>query len=160
MNLWTLETGVCRTFDAGEDEVLVVAFTPDGRGLVGGDARHGISVWDLTGKAGPRRFGGVGNSIGVMAVSPDGRRVATVGTTVPDPKAFRTISEFDAQIRLWNLQSGRLIASLDAQPKGFGTDRGGSFNTELTFVDSATLVTAAGCIGSLCRWDAELGLVG
>jgi dipeptidyl aminopeptidase/acylaminoacyl peptidase len=80
----------------------VMRFTPDGRELVlatvngPGGAVH---VWDLARHAEVRRFGTRPYGISSMAVSADGRFLATAG--------------WEHRVRLWDLEKGKLVRLLE-----------------------------------------------
>lgn len=79
-----------------------LAFTPDGKGLVSGYSTGDVYAWDIAGKQVTRKFNH-GHEITALAVSPDGRRVAT-GT--------------DFGLRLWDTGTGNAAVSLDRKSSG------------------------------------------
>jgi WD40 repeat protein/DNA-binding SARP family transcriptional activator len=142
------ELRVWRTADGGTDTVLLgqkdaifwqsLAFTPDGRFLVSGSADATVSVWDLeTGGRVAEFLGHTGRVEGV-AVSSDGRRIATAaddGARIwrTPPGATRVLrghedsiltarlsadhhklvtGSFDGTARVWQLESGRTLRVL------------------------------------------------
>ncbi|OLF12026.1 hypothetical protein BLA60_08325 [Actinophytocola xinjiangensis] len=84
----------------GEDTVTAMVFTPDGASLITGGTGGTIELRDPV--TGERRetFGEHPSAIRALAVSPDGRTVASVTTE-------------DAYVRLWNLADRQLLAVLD-----------------------------------------------
>jgi WD40 repeat protein len=103
---------ILRTLSGKLPSVGRVIFSPDGRRLVaassasdGDDLRGAILIWDLSPGAPskPVRLGGIDHDIKALAISPDGRRLAS-GT--------RARSLFNAgELRLWDTASGRDLAT-------------------------------------------------
>ena len=67
------------------EEVISVAFAPDGRTLASAGSDGSVLLWDLTDRAKPRRLGEplTGHATGVISVAfaPDGQTLATAGLT-------------------------------------------------------------------------------
>jgi WD40 repeat protein/serine/threonine protein kinase len=85
-----------------------VAFTPDGQGLLSASHDTTIKLWDVKTQNELRRFGRSKNAWELVAVSPDGTRVA--GCEDSDPN-----------IRIWDAQSGQELAVLKS-PSAAGVD--------------------------------------
>jgi RNA polymerase sigma factor (sigma-70 family) len=115
--VWHAATGkLAHHLKAAKGHYTAAAFTPDSNTLLIGDDAHTIHAIDLaTGKE--QRSFGLANvdGVGFIAVSPDGKRVATIGGA-------------DDFVRLWNLERGTEERTLDF-PEGrvssllFTTDR-------------------------------------
>jgi WD40 repeat protein/class 3 adenylate cyclase len=119
--------------------VCGIAFTPDGRRLLGGDCFDedpaSGHMWDArTG----REVGTVGTMSGYVtnvAISPDGRRAATVGGNVDNAW-------------VWDVETGRRVATMV----------GHSGNVEnVAFSPDGTLLATGSHDGTARLWDAETG---
>jgi WD40 repeat protein len=94
LSLWDLKTGALRRTGHPDPGVTQLAYLPDGKSLVGINGRR-VCVFDAaTGKL-VRRFEGGERSMANLAVSPDGKTVATSWGGSPT---------FD----LWDVASGKL----------------------------------------------------
>jgi hypothetical protein len=81
-----------------------VGFIDDGRTLVSGGADGQMKFWDLktgreTGAVFPHESSGLGRGIGALVCSPDGKTIATGGAD-------------DGTVKLWEVTSGKLRATL------------------------------------------------
>ncbi|XVQ11617.1 WD40 repeat domain-containing serine/threonine protein kinase [Spirillospora sp. CA-255316] len=108
--LWNAATGrIVRTFTGGAGNAL--AFTADGRALVG--AGRTVRLWDVAGGEVIRTFTGMAGAADSIALSRDGRLLATGGDASPAV--------------LWDLATGRKIreflgAGKSAGPIAFSPD--------------------------------------
>jgi RNA polymerase sigma factor (sigma-70 family) len=125
LTVWDASSGrLIRSFGAESNEVLHLAFTPDGKVLVSSVSMHGapdfpgqkvtgpsestVHLWDVgTGRA-LRRIGVGKAAIGSMALAPDGKTAAVgrVGRVAPPDKQLAA-EENDISISLWDLATGR-----------------------------------------------------
>jgi WD40 repeat protein len=112
VKVWDLQTGQ-ELVDIDTVEAGPVAFSPDGKYLAVGswpevrpgtvsicDAATGTTVLVLRGHAG---------SIGSVAWSPDGRRLASAG---PGPGAGLTEGQSDSSVRVWDVKTGQELLAL------------------------------------------------
>jgi WD40 repeat protein len=95
LGLWEVKTGklvdqfTLTSGAGGAPTLTAVAFTPDGNGVVVGDSTGGVWVVDIATKAAPRRFEGHKGEVLALAVSADGKKIASGAA--------------DATVLIWNL---------------------------------------------------------
>lgn len=84
--------------------------TPDGQQVITAE-KEGIRIWEIS--SGKEVRWAVRSKIHnrIVALSPDGRLLATGGVVVRDEE--RRAVEFDPAIRLWELASGKQVATLE-----------------------------------------------
>jgi WD40 repeat protein len=99
--LWDLGTGSpLRLLEGHGGEVLTVTFSPDGTLLASGARDGAVRIWNReTGRPG-RQLQAAGAPVASVAFSPDGRLLGSA-THFPDNR-----------VRLWDVSSGRLLATL------------------------------------------------
>jgi RNA polymerase sigma factor (sigma-70 family) len=102
--LWDVATGkeIAR-LRAHTGYIYAVAFSPDGKTLATSGNDKAIKLWDLGGGQGIREratFQGHKGLPGALAFSPDGKVLASAGTS-------------DESVRLWDVATGRSLASLE-----------------------------------------------
>jgi WD40 repeat protein/DNA-binding SARP family transcriptional activator len=108
--LWNLEKGeVLARFNAHTAGVNDIAFSPDGRTALSVGTDGAITLWDLFNATQVNRFGGHETAVLDVAYTPDGKYFVSASGLF-DPAA--SIVEEDS-LRLWNLESGEQIGSLD-----------------------------------------------
>lgn len=101
--LWDVASGNKNRIFKHADGVRHVSFSLDGRFLLTGDGTDAI-LWDVkTGKQ-VRKFGGYGEKIISMAISPDSKSIVT--------------GSFEATLRIWNAETGKLIRVMEAPANG------------------------------------------
>lgn len=105
---WNVETGQVILMSGSADAVNALVFTPDGRRVVTSSTDGTITVFDA--ESGSQLAQPISmkanDSVSELAVSPDGRRLITDG-------------ELSNGIRIWDLDSGQLIAHGEAHPAEF-----------------------------------------
>jgi hypothetical protein len=90
VEVWDVESGTRLRHIAILDTGLTPQFSPDGRTLFLGDYHGEVRLWEVTtGKERLRLKGHLGGSIGALALSPEGRRLASGGG--------------DSQVLVWDL---------------------------------------------------------
>ena len=83
--------------------VLAMAYSPDGRWLVGGGASRNVQVWRTSDGTSVHTLNHA-HQVSDVAISPDGSTVATATCmTIADPECM------EGGIWLWNLTNGRLL---------------------------------------------------
>src|SRR5262249_6387290 len=120
-------------------EIYGIAYSGDGKTLASAGQDRVVRLWDAeTGKE-LRRFEGHDHHVHAVALSPDGRWMA---------------SGADQVIRLWDLSSGKVVRKLGTV-RGMGADMGGVFH--LAFApDSKTLLSSTGD-RTVRLWDIATG---
>ncbi len=104
--LANLETGkAIGSFGKGEPALRAVAFTPDAKTLVAGNDDGVIQVWDVATKRVKKTLPQQPLNIYDLAISPDGK---TLATAMGDYKRRAESGE----IKLWDLESGKPLQTL------------------------------------------------
>src|SRR5262249_29269614 len=101
--LWDVAGGsVARSLDTGPVWVSGLAFSPDGATLAGGSSPHGgVTFWDVATGRRLRQFAPE-KSIHRLALSPDGKVLATVGV--------------ENAVCLWDAASGKELRPVEREP--------------------------------------------
>jgi WD40 repeat protein len=113
-----------------ERAVSAVAFTPNGK-LVTGESNGQLRLWDPALRKEVAYLGSQGKEIVVLAVSADGRTLASGGV--------------DGSLILWDLDGRIERARLQAHSRGV---------TGLVFVGDAGMLASVGSDGTIQLWDA------
>jgi WD40 repeat protein len=98
LHVWDAASGRHVYEKPGVSLLSPVVFTPDGRHLAADLSDETIRVWDVDTGAESLVLPGAGNRIGVMAYSPDGRRLAT-GSQFPQ-----------SAVVLWDVVKGKRLS--------------------------------------------------
>jgi WD40 repeat protein len=134
--LWDAATGQAVADFGGPEIHATAVFEPDGRRLVVG-LEHQLSTWDATTGRRIAELGNHGGRILHLAVSPDGRRIASHG-------------QREKTIRLWDAVTGREVAELSGDVE---------YKEALTFSPDGSRV-ASGSVypdTTVRLWDAATG---
>jgi WD40 repeat protein len=116
------------------NEILSVAFSPDGRWIATASRDHAVKIWDMASGHETTAYRGHDRYVRVAAFSPDGKWVASAGG--------------DKDIRIWDPQTGKDLRTL----KGTGT-----YITALVISPDGKYVLAAGDDRKLHIFDAASG---
>jgi len=125
VHLWDATTGEPCTTLPHPGIVRTLAFGPDGRWLVtGGDGDDRLRIWDVAPARVRKEIRRLGPSVRLVALSPDGARVA-VGTYDEQNKNQMRVYDLKSEERLFSSAGqalayspdGRWLASLDADNK-------------------------------------------
>ncbi|HZQ31755.1 MAG TPA: TIR domain-containing protein [Mycobacterium sp.] len=134
LNAVAARSDTVKIIPAATDDVLCVAFSPDGRRVISGSRDKSARIWDVeTGRQiGPPLLHT--DFVNSVAWSPDGRRVASGGS--------------DRTLRIWDAQTGQPIGQPLKYPGGVDG---------VGFSPDGRRVVAASYDGTLRVWDVESG---
>jgi WD40 repeat protein len=136
--IWDVASGKSRkTLDTGGFfTASMVAFSPDSKQLLfAGDS---LQLWDIDGGARLRTFEGHSDSVGAIAMSRDGKRIASAG------------SYQDSTLRLWDAETGACLWKKDSAEQG-----GGAWS--LTFASADGVLVSGHHDGRIRYWDVVSG---
>jgi RNA polymerase sigma factor (sigma-70 family) len=163
----------------------LVAFTPDGKGLLTGGTDDVLRLWNpATGKE-LHRFDGYRNYLGAIAFTPDGKAVAVAeshntvrvrdlatgrdllppdshrGTlwavaAAPDGRTVATASD-DGQVIVWEPHSGRPLQRLDGHEGVIRTICYNADGRSLFAISQLAVAPVGGSIHTLRCWDVATG---
>jgi WD40 repeat protein/transcriptional regulator with XRE-family HTH domain len=134
IHIWNVESGkLLRVVEGYSRMVGIVAFSPDGKLLLQGDASGKIRIWDMHKQQYIASIQGHTGPIWVIACNPNGKSFATAGD--------------DRSIRLWDIDSLNCI-------KTYAGFRGPIFN--MAFNNEGTVIATGGVSHWIRLWDASL----
>jgi len=133
---WDAHTGRFIGRVTSSDEIMAVAYSPDGKWLVAGTADGGVWLVDPSGVVAPRRlFQGSNEPIASVAFSPDGRTVLEAG--------------FDGHARVISVANGQTLVDI--------TGPGLSDFYDAQWSPDGKLIVTAGADGAARMWAATSG---
>jgi len=74
--LWDLQGNILQVFKGHEDEIMSVAFSPDGKSILTGSLDNTARIWDLQGNL-LQVLKGHKGALSSAAFSPDGKNILT-----------------------------------------------------------------------------------
>jgi WD40 repeat protein/serine/threonine protein kinase len=137
VTIWDIRTGAeVLTIHWPAANVLSLAFSPDGRWLVGGTEHDQIRFWDAESGQEVRTLRGHTGSVNRLAFSPNGRRLASASA--------------DNAVKLWDVDSGQEVLTLNAPQSVSARTQG--FSAVAFSSDGTRLAACAD--GQVLIWDA------
>jgi WD40 repeat protein len=136
--VWDLVRGIAeRTLNGHSGYVSAVAITPDSRRVISGSHDRTARVWDLESGEIVQVLGGHSGPVEAVAITPDGRRAVTASA---------------ATLKVWNLEQGTLLWSLEGHAEGHD----GNVNAIALTPDGRQVVSASND-ATLVVWNLEQG---
>jgi WD40 repeat protein len=114
--------------------VMSIAFMPDGRSFA--TASDAIKLWSASTGAELRRLGKSSSAIRAIAVSPDGRRLASAGPG-------------QDTLKLWQIDSGREEQTLAPRHRQAGSE----FYTAVAFSPDGAALASGSTDKTITLWD-------
>ncbi|MBA4018551.1 MAG: hypothetical protein C0483_15405 [Pirellula sp.] len=105
VKLWDGQGKFVATLVAPGQDIVSLAFAPDGKTLAGGDDAGNVTLWDVDTRAVRYTLRGHSRGVYALAFSPDGRILASAS----GGRWLQTSGE----VKLWDVSSGQVHATLD-----------------------------------------------
>lgn len=133
IRLWDARTGAPgHVMKWGSGSVSAMAFSPDGRDIVGGGDSRTTRLWHVP--TGQQRWKLTRNPYTSLVFSPDGETLAT--------------APGDQAVHLKNARTGEDLRLLEGQPEG---------RTAMAFAPDGHTLATGGYDGVICLWDPATG---
>jgi predicted NACHT family NTPase len=131
--LWDTTTGQgIRTFLGHDEQVLDIAFSPDGRWIASGAGDNTVRLWDVATAEQVHKF--EGHPVFSVAFSPDGQWIAS--------------GNIDRTVTLWDVATGQALCDFEGH-KGIAID--------LAFSPDGTRLVSGDSDGRVRLWDVRTG---
>ena len=141
LRLWNLETfALVREFEPARDSIRCAAFTPDGKHVAAGEDSGVIHFWEAKSGKLVRQFKGHAEGVPQITFSSDGKWLLSAGhdktvrlwrddgavlgiltghanqvSSVAISPNGRTLATSQRQVKLWDLETGRLVRGLEPE---------------------------------------------
>jgi len=122
-----------------------LATSPDGKYAATGGRDGVIRLWDIAARKEVRQFTGQKGAVWSVAISPDGKMIA--GVTPPEKLNFFNDSK-DPSIRIWDVNSGRLLKTLPGSSSG---------NWSVAWSPDSRVLASGGDDCTISLWEAATG---
>ena len=123
-----------RSQKSEKNQVLVLAFSPNGTRLASGSTDKTVRLWDINNPGKWITLQKHTNWINVLAFSPDGEMLAS--------------GSVDKTVQLWDTSTGELLATFTGHINGI---------TALAFSPDSTTLVSGSADGMIRSWDTENG---
>ena len=130
---WTLGGEEVVWLEGHEAAVKSVLFLGDGRAASGGDD-FAVEIWDLASRERLHRLEGHEGQVNGLAVSPDGRLLASAA--------------WDGAIRLWDIETGAALAEMTGHESSV---------SDVVFSRDGSMLYSASADGTIRMWDVAAG---